>query len=208
MKILNKIHALLRAFVLSATGLGRGVLFSPFASVSPSGRIGLGRRVSVKQVRLNAQHGEILLSDGVWLNDGVEINSTHRVVIGSGTTLQRNVTINGEVRIGAECLFAPNVFVSSTSHVHDYYPGLGIREQERRIPREEFLQRYNKPISIGDDVWLGANVVLMPGVSIGSHVVIGANAVVNIDIPSGTIAAGVPVRIIKKRPGFEGLADA
>lgn len=208
LKVTNKLKALLRSIVISVAGPVRGVMFSPFASVSSTGRISFGRRVSVKQAKLNAQDGEIVLSDGVWLNDGVEINSTHRVFLGKGTTIQRNVTINGEVNIGAECLFAPNVFVSSTSHVHDCFPGMGIREQERKISREDFLRRYNKPIKVGDDVWLGTNVVLMPGVNIGSHVVIGANTVVNIDIPSGTIAAGVPVRIIKKRPGFEGHTDA
>ncbi|EME5357385.1 hypothetical protein N0603_26015 [Pseudomonas aeruginosa] len=207
-RVFKKISSLLRAIILFVKGLRKGWLFSPFASVSAAGEISLAQHVSVRGAKLNAEYGEIILSEGVWVNDHVEINSTRRVSIGMGTTLQRNVTINGEVSIGAECLFAPNVFISSTSHVYDYHPMLSIREQERRISREEFLQRYNKPILIGDDVWLGANVVLMPGVTIGSHVVVGANSVVNIDIPSGVIAAGVPVRIIKKRPGYEGLADA
>lgn len=204
-RMLDKIKSLLRGWVLSIVGFRNASLISPFAWVSASGSIIFGRRVSIKKVRLNAQNGIIELGEKVWLNDGVEINSISHVVIGAGTTVQRNVTINGEVSVGAECLFAPNVFVSSTSHVHDYLPGVGIREQERRISREHFLQNYNKPIVIGDDVWLGVNVVLMPGVTIGSHVVIGANSVVNINIPSGTIAAGVPVRVLKKRPGFEGL---
>lgn len=202
-RLLSEVCARWRSVMFCLAGLGRKTLFSPFASVSASGRIVLASGVSVKKARLNAQHGEIALASGVWLNDGVEINATHRVSIGQGTTVQRNVTINGEVIIGAQCLFAPNVFMSSTSHVHDLYPGLSIREQERRISREEFLERYNKPITIGDDVWLGANVVVMPGVRIGSHVVIGANTVVNTDIPSGVIAAGVPVRIIRQREGFE-----
>lgn len=207
-RIFSRGVSLFRAFALSIAGIRKGSLISPFIRVSASGGMHLGRRVSIKSARLNAHGGKITLEDNVWLNEGVEINALHHVVIGKGTTLQRNVTINGDVRIGAECLFAPNIFISSTSHVHDYLPGVGIREQERTISREAFLQHYNRPIVIGDDVWLGANVVLMPGVVIGSHVVIGANSVVNIDIPSGTIAAGVPVRIIKKRPGFEGLADA
>jgi len=207
-RIFNKTASLLRACALSIGGIRKGSLISPFIGVSVSGVIRLGRRVSIKNAKLDAQQGMITLGDHVWLNQGVEINALHHVSVGKGTTLQRNVTINGDVRIGEECLLAPNIFVSSTSHVHDYLPGVRIREQERKISREAFLQHYNKPIVIGDDVWLGANVVLMPGVIIGSHVVIGANSVVNIDIPSGTIAAGVPVRIIKKRPGFEGLADA
>lgn len=204
LKLKIKIFGALRAVLISLGGMRRGIMFSPLASVSPNGRIDLSRRVSVKRGVLNSSNGDIVLSEGVWLNNGVEINSINQIFIGMGTTIQRNGTINGEIHIGSECLFAPNVFLSSTTHVHDFYPGVGIREQERRISRVEFLERYNKPIVIGDDVWLGVNVVVMPGVTIGSHVVIGANSVVNMDIPSGVIAAGVPARIIKERPGFSG----
>lgn len=184
-------------------GALQGTKFSPFATVSATGKIHLHAKASVKKAILNAQDGEIILAKGAWLNNGVEINSTNRVFVGEGTTIQRNTTINGEVSIGTECLLAPNVFLSSTSHVHDYIPGVSIREQERKISKTEFIKLYNKPITIGNDVWIGANVVIMPGVEIGSHVIIGSNSVVNQSIPSGVIAAGVPVRVIKTRPGFE-----
>ncbi|MBC3476310.1 DapH/DapD/GlmU-related protein [Pseudomonas taiwanensis] len=207
-KLLVRFKGILRAFFIFFACLRRRALFYPFASVSASGGIDIEAGVSVKRVRLNAVEGGITLCSGVWLNDAVEVNSTNSVVIGRGTTVQRNVTINGEVSIGEECLLAPNVFISSTSHAHDYLPGVGIREQERRMSKEEFLARYNRPVSIGNDVWLGANVVVMPGVRIGSHVVVGANSVVNIDIPSGVIAAGVPVRVLKKRVGFDGGSEA
>ena len=54
-----------------------------------------------------------------------------------------------------------------------------------------------KPITIGDDVYIGNNVILLPGVNIGSNVVIGAGAVVSKDIPSNSVAVGVPARVIK-----------
>ncbi|WP_434650363.1 acyltransferase [Pseudomonas sp. D1-2] len=154
---------------------------------------------------MNAGVGEVKLDDGVWLNSGVELSALTRIRIGEGTTIQRNVTINGDVSIGRECLLAPNIFMSSASHVHDRYPGISIREQERRISREDFLATYNKPIEIGDDVWIGANAVIMPGVEIGSHSVIGANSVVTKDVPVGAIVVGGPAKIIKFRFGFEGL---
>ena len=190
-------------FVFSA--FLRKSLFSPFAKISKGGDILIGRRTTVKSVLLNAGVGTIELDDCVWLNDGVELSAGKRISIGEGTTIQRNVTINGDVSIGKECLLAPNIFISSASHVHDRYPGISIREQERRISREDFAENYNKPIEIGDDVWIGANAVIMPGVKVGGHAVIGANSVVTRDVPVGAIVVGGPAKIIKFRFGFEGV---
>jgi len=204
-KLSDGVVARLRVFGLFFSMLARRSLISPFSRVSRRGRILIGRRVTVKSALLNAGVGEVKLDDGVWLNSGVELSALTRIRIGEGTTIQRNVTINGDVSIGRECLLAPNIFMSSASHVHDRYPGISIREQERRISREDFLATYNKPIEIGDDVWIGANAVIMPGVEIGSHSVIGANSVVTKDVPVGAIVVGGPAKIIKFRFGFEGL---
>ena len=57
---------------------------------------------------------------------------------------------------------------------------------------------YGKSIQIGNDVWIGGNAVVIPGVTIGDNVVIGSGSVVTKDIPSGVIAAGVPCRVIRK----------
>ncbi|WP_302850183.1 acyltransferase [Pseudomonas brassicacearum] len=165
----------------------------------------IGERTTVRSALLNAGVGTIRLGDRVWLNDGVELSAMTDISVGEGTTIQRNVTINGDVSIGKECLLAPNIFISSTSHVHDRYAGVSIREQERRITRDDFLANYNKPILIGDDVWIGANAVIMPGVKIGSHSVVGANSVVTRDVPVGAIVVGGPAKIIKFRFGFEGV---
>ena len=55
-----------------------------------------------------------------------------------------------------------------------------------------------KPVSIGNNVWIGENVCILPGVRVGSGCIIGANTVVNKDIPGNCIAAGVPVKIVKE----------
>lgn len=205
-EIFNEADTLFRTGAISVAGIQIGGLNLPFIRDSASRAMRIEQRESAKTAELDARQGMIALKDQIRFSQGAGINMAHHLLTDKGTALQRYVTRNGDMQI--DCVFAPNFRVSSVPHVHDYLPGVGIREQERKISREAFLQHYNKPIVIGDDVWLGANVVLMPGVVIGSHVVIGANSMVNTDIPSGTIAAGVPVRIIKKRPGFEGLADA
>ena len=54
------------------------------------------------------------------------------------------------------------------------------------------------PVTIGDDVWLGGNVVVLPGVTIGSNVVVAAGAVVTKDVPDDCVVAGVPARVVKQ----------
>ena len=90
-----------------------------------------------------------------------------------------------EVHIGDNCLFGPNVSLYTAGHP--------IRPDMRNTGYE-----YGVPITIGDNVWLGGNVVVCPGVSIGSNVVVGAGSVVTKDIPEDCIAAGNPCKVIRK----------
>ena len=66
------------------------------------------------------------------------------------------------------------------------------------MPGKEQRGWKSLPITVGDNVWIGANVSVLPGVSIGSNTIIGAGSVVNKDIPDGVIAAGVPCRVIRR----------
>lgn len=61
-----------------------------------------------------------------------------------------------------------------------------------------------KPVVIGDDVWLGADVKVLPGVVIGQHVIVAAGAVVNHDLPDNCIAAGVPAKVVKRLGPYRG----
>lgn len=90
-----------------------------------------------------------------------------------------------KVQIGDRTKIGPNVQIYTATHPIDY--------QERASGVE-----FAKPISIGNDVWLGGSVVICPGVSIGDRSVIGAGSVVTKNIPSDVIAVGNPCRIIKK----------
>ncbi len=62
----------------------------------------------------------------------------------------------------------------------------------------------SEPLEIGDNVWIGMNTVIMPGVKIGDNVIIGSNSVVNKDIPSNSIAAGIPCKVLKEKEPYKG----
>lgn len=87
------------------------------------------------------------------------------------------------VEIGNNCLLAPRVCIYTATQ--------SLSAHDRNMGRE-----YGKPVTIGDNVWIGGNSVILPGVTIGDDAVVGAGAVVTRDVPAGTIVAGNPARII------------
>lgn len=165
-------------------------------------RIRLGRGTSIGfRSRLDAgSAGQIVLDERVWVSSDVEIETNSEVHIGEGTTIQRRCTINGSTRIGAGCIFAPNVFVSSGTHPFRIVPHLPIRVQEKTLMAStEGVEALDRPVWIQDDCWLGANVVVCPGVTIGKGSVVGANAVVTRDVAPYSVVAGAPAKSIGRR---------
>ena len=165
-------------------------------------RIRLGRGTSIGfRSRLDAgKEGQIVLDERVWVSSDVEIETNSEVHIGEGTTIQRRCTINGSTRIGAGCIFAPNVFVSSGTHPFRIVPHLPIRVQEKTLMAStEGVEALDRPVWIQDDCWLGANVVVCPGVTIGKGSVVGANAVVTRDVAPYSVVAGAPAKSIGRR---------
>lgn len=184
-------------------GLAQGVRIHPSAVLigSPQ-RILLGRATKLgTRCRLDTGSlGRIVVGERVWISADVEIQTDGEVRIGEGTTIQRRCTVNGNTRIGAQCIFAPNVFVSSGTHPFREAPHLPIREQERLIGQTPGgLAAFDRPVWIQDDCWLGVNAVVCPGVTIGKGSVVGANAVVTRDVPPYSVVAGSPARVIGKR---------
>ncbi len=177
----------------------RGARVSPSAAVVGGlSRIRLGRGVYVgpRSQLVSVEDGRIHLSTGCWLASDVIIETTRSVGIGAGTTVQRGVSIHGEVRIGNGCLFAPHVYLSSRSHAFRHVPHLPIREQDR-LQSENGVR--DRPIWIQDDCWLGVNVVIGPGVTVGKGAVVGANSVVLEDVAPYTVVAGSPARKVGER---------
>jgi acetyltransferase-like isoleucine patch superfamily enzyme len=130
------------------------------------------------------------IGDNVIIGDNVELrsNGTSKVVIGKNTSINRNSMIMGLVTIGKNCAIAPGCVIVGSNHNFD---------NKKENIKEQGLSR--KGIIIDDDVWFGANVVVLDGVKIGKGSVIGAGSVVTKSIPEYSIAVGNPCKIIKQR---------
>jgi acetyltransferase-like isoleucine patch superfamily enzyme len=129
---------------------------------------------------------EVLLEPGVWIT----APGRARVRIGEGSFLNQGVMVAAEqlVEIGRHCMLANGCFVSDANHRFD--------DPAKPITWQGFESK--GPTRIGDDCWLGANVVVTSGVNIGERCVIGANSVVTRDVEPFSIAAGLPARVIKR----------
>jgi len=114
-------------------------------------------------------------------------NAVGDVIIGDHTRIGMHETIIGPVTIGNYCGFGQGTIITALIHT--------INDTNQRIFDQEFAV---KPIIIEDDVMIGANASIMPGVTIGTHSVVAAGAVVTKDIPPHSLVAGVPAKIIKK----------
>lgn len=116
----------------------------------------------------------LTLGDFVFIGTASEIDTAHSVTVGAHT------------------LIAPGVFI--TDHTHNFARGIRLAAQGSR----------SAPVVIGEDVWLGARSVVLPGVTIGDGAIVGAGAVVTKDVPPNAIVGGVPARIIGERRNIQG----
>ena len=113
-------------------------------------------------------------------------NAVGDVIIGDYTRIGLHCTIIGPVNIGNHVNLAQGITVTALNH--------NFADGELRIDQQGVS---TQPVSIGDDVWIGTNAVILPGVTIGKHVVIAAGAVVTKDIPDNSLAMGVPATVRK-----------
>ncbi len=116
--------------------------------------------------------------------------STPQLVIGDFSSLGMGATISvaRRVSLGRNTVMARNVYISDHRHAYE----------DVNVPICHQGIADIRPVSIGDDTWLGENVCVLPGVHIGVHCVIGANSTVTKDIPDYSVAVGSPARVIKK----------
>ena len=114
-------------------------------------------------------------------------NAVGDVTIGDHTRIGIHCTVIGPVCIGNNVNLAQGITVTALNH--------NFEDPTRKIDEQGIS---TKPVVIGDDVWIGANAVILPGVTIGHHVVVAAGAVVTKDVPPHSLVAGVPAKLIKQ----------
>ena len=113
-------------------------------------------------------------------------NAVGDVMIGNHTRIGLHNTIIGPVEIGSHVNLAQGITVTALNHNFD--------DTKKRIDEQGVS---TNPVTIEDDVWVGANAVILPGVTIGNHCVVAAGAVVTKDVPPHSLVAGVPAKVIK-----------
>jgi acetyltransferase-like isoleucine patch superfamily enzyme len=149
--------------------------------------------------------GKKYLSYGEGLTTGyscrLEVFNIHSIsspilIIGNNCKLGDYVHIAaGErIEIGDNCLLASKIFISDISH-GDYSDSKNASNPNTPPDKRKLT---TKQVIIGNNVWIGDNACILPGVKIGNGVIIAANAVVNRNIPDNSIAAGVPAKIVKQ----------
>ena len=126
-------------------------------------------------------------SDEPFVNPPFYCDYGFNIEVGKEFFANYNCTIIdvAKVKIGDNCMLAPNVAIYTAGHP--------IHPDTRRS-----LYEYGKPVTIGDNVWIGGNAVVLPGVTIGSNSVIGAGSVVTRDVPPWSIAVGNPCKVVRK----------
>lgn len=125
--------------------------------------------------------------ENTWIEANFFCDYGYNVFIGDNFYANHNLVILD----CAEVKFGDNVFIGPNCGF--YTAGHPIDAEQRNSGLE-----YAKPIKVGNDVWFGGNVCVMPGVTIGDNVVIGGGSVVVHDIPSNTVAVGNPCRVIRE----------
>lgn len=113
--------------------------------------------------------------------------SGHNIHMGDNVYANFNFTVvdDGEVYIGDNVMFGPNVTIATAGHPIE----VSLRKK---------MLQYNMPVHIGNNTWIGAGAIILPGITIGDNSVIGAGSVVTKDIPENVVAVGNPCRVMRE----------
>lgn len=148
-----------------------------------------GWRLGYAFRRLLIKHIAVQVGKSVFVKHNAQIGAGVGLVIGDRSQLGHNCRIGNNVTIGCDVLMGPDVVIMTSAHAFDE-PNIPINSQGALPIRA---------VTIGDDVWIGTRVIIMPGVTIGRGAVIGAGAVVTKDVPAFGIVGGVPAKLIRYR---------
>ena len=139
------------------------------------------------------RRGEILknlfaeIGEGCYIEPPLHANWGMHTHFGNNIYANFNLTLvdDSDIYVGDNVMFAPNVVVAVAGHPIN-------PELRRRVAQ------YNLPVRIGNNVWIGAGAIILPGVTIGDNTVIGAGSVVTRDIPANVVAFGNPCRVVRE----------
>ena len=144
-----------------------------------------GRDYSAQYAHLKKMLGSV--GERVWISKTFGCDCGKNIFIGDDFTGNFNLTILDirEVYIGNHVMIGPNTLITTVGHP--------LSPKARRGYMAKAA-----PVRIGNDVWIGGNVTILPGVTIGNNVVVAAGAVVTKDVPDNSLVGGVPARIIRE----------
>ncbi|SJN20568.1 sugar O-acetyltransferase [Luteococcus japonicus] len=127
------------------------------------------------------------LGEGAYIKPPLHVDYGGQISIGARTFINYNLTALDVARIsiGEDCQIGPNVQLLTPTHPLD--------PQQRRDKLEAA-----EPIMIGDNVWLGGGVIVLPGVTIGDNTVVGAGAIVSKSLPANVVALGQPAKVVRE----------
>ncbi|MEG2571107.1 MAG: sugar O-acetyltransferase [Clostridia bacterium] len=132
----------------------------------------------------------------LWITAPFFVDYGNNIYFGNNCEINMNCTFldDNKIIIGDNALIAPNVQIYTAFHPANALLRFGAPKEDGTF---EFCKTQTAPVIIGDNVWVGGGVIIMPGVTIGDNVVIGAGSVVTKDIESNVIAYGNPCRVIR-----------
>lgn len=138
-----------------------------------------------------------VLGDNSTIEDFCTVNNgVGDVLIGNRCRIGMSNVLIGPVTIGNDVILAQNIVISGLNHG---YEDIHLPPHNQPVTK--------KKITLGDEVWIGANVVVVAGVTIGKHTIVAAGSVVTKDVPAYSVAAGNPAKIIKQYNAQTGIWD-
>ena len=139
-----------------------------------------------RQAMMREMFAEV--GEGCYIEGPLRSNfACEHVHFGDGVYCNFGVTLvdDTHIHVGSRTMFGPNVTVATAAHPTD--------PEQRRLGLQ-----YNLPVRIGENCWIGAGAIVLPGVTIGDDAVIGAGSVVTRDVPPGVVAVGNPCRVLRE----------
>lgn len=169
--------------LLTYYGLLQYIPYKPF----PLWNIGCKLRYFVSKFLLKEIGKDIIIKNRCYFGYG------SRIKVGNRSQLGQNARLQGSITLGDDVVMGPDVVIMATSHEYKRID-IPISLQGEAVERE---------VKIGNDVWIGTRVIILPGVEIGDHSIIGAGAIVTKSFPPYSIIGGNPAKLIKKRYKYE-----